>query len=368
MLETNQVITAARLATAITIMTGTAAVAAVPAVAAAASAERCGRAVVNASTKIVRADARALSRCALAVFEQASTEEAEENCSPLRTAGLRLDRLDARARQRIERRCDPQRPPWLPTRCWGPGPARGEALHDAAAIGRCITTSAHCAALATLDMTFEDPIAALERQSPSNLRYELGGVAGNNFAACLSPDGAATTTTLSDSTTTTLPAGGPPRLVISEIMANPAAQSDAVGEYFEVLNAGRSAVDLAGLVVADLGSDSFTVDGPLVVAAGGRVVFGKSATAAGAIVDYVYGSRMSLTNSTDEIVLTLASEVIDTLAYDDTFPAAAGRAIELVGATTAAANDDPLSWCLSDSPLGDGDFGTPGAAAGACAP
>ncbi len=350
---------------------------------AAASIERCGRAVVVSSNKILRTDTRALSRCALAVLEQAPPGEAEETCSRLRTPGLRLDRLDARSRLRIERRCSTGGPAWLPTACPGPGPAAGQAQIDGAAIARCVTTSAHCAALATLDMTFDDAISPLEQQNPDNLRFGLGGIAGNNFAACLSPAGPttttmpggttttmpdATTTTLATVTTTTLPAAGPPRLVITEVMANPAAQSDATGEYFELLNAGPTAVDLSGLVISDFGSDSFTVDGSLIVAAGARVVFGKSATAAGSAVDYVYGSGMNLTNSADEIILTAGPDVVDTVAYDDSFPNAAGRAIELVDPATATANDGPQAWCLSDSLLDDGDFGTPGAAAGACLP
>ena len=357
-------------------------------VAGAASPERCGRAVVIASNKIVRTDTRALGRCALAALQTGAAAEIEETCSRLRTPGLRVDRLDAHSRARIERRCEAGAPAWLPTICPGPGPAAGIAMLDGPTIARCVTASAHCAALATLDITFADPITPLEQQHPDNLRFGLGGVAGNNFAACLSPAAstttlpavtttlpAATTTTLGQpttttlgATTTTLPVTGVPMLVITEIMANPAAQSDAAGEYFEVFNAGTSPADLAGLVVADQGSDSFTVDGPLVVAAGSRVVFGKSATAAGGTVDHVYGSGMNLTNSSDEIVLSLGSDVIDAVAYDGSFPAAAGRAIELSGQQTASANDDPLSWCLSDSPLGDGDFGTPGAGPGPCAP
>ncbi|TFH21020.1 MAG: lamin tail domain-containing protein [Myxococcales bacterium] len=270
----------------------------------------------------------------------------------------------------------------MPPICQGPGPATGDPQLDSAAIARCVTASAHCAALATLDMIFDDPLSALEAQHPDNLHYALGGAEGHTFASCVehidsttttldTPTttlGTPTTTLSAPTTTTTLPSAGALQLVITEIMSNPAAQSDAAGEYFEVLNAGTTAVDLDGLIVADLGSDAFTVDGPLPVAAGRRVVFGKSETAAGGIVDFVYGSRMSLTNSSDEIVLMVGTDVIDQVVYDGSFPSGTGRAIELVGAQSAAGNDDPTAWCVSDSPLADGDFGTPRAAVGPCLP
>ena len=346
-----------------------------PATAGAATEERCGRAVATGSNKIVRSDTRTLSRCVLAILEQTPTGVAEQTCSRLRTPGLRIDKLDARSRERIERRCRNGAPAWMPPICQGPGPATGDSRRDGAAIARCVTTSAHCTSLATLNMIFDAPLSALEAQHPDNLRYALGGAEGNTFASCAehvdsttTTLGTPTTTLTAPTTTTTLPPTGAPQLVITEIMPNPAAQSDAAGEYFEVLNAGTTPVDLGGLIVADLDSDSFIVDGSLPVAAGQRVVFGKSATAADGLVDYVYGSGMSLTNSSDEVVLMVGTDVIDQVVYDGSFPSGTGRAIELVGAQTAAGNDDPAAWCVSDSTLADGDFGTPGAAAGPCLP
>jgi hypothetical protein len=162
---------------------------------------------------------------------------------------------------------------------------------------------------------------------------------------------------------------GPAQLVISEIMPNPAAQSDTAGEYFEILNSGGSAMDLLGLVVQDAGTDSFTVGQSVIVPAAGRVVLAKSATAAGGQVDYVYGSGMNLTNTADSVVLVSGGQVVDQVAYDASFPLVAGRAMEVTtGAESQAANDNAASWCASDSPLSDGDFGTPRTAAGACVP
>ena len=51
----------------------------------------------------------------------------------------------------------------------------------------------------------------------------------------------------------------PGELVITEIMQNPVAVSDTVGEWFEIHNVSDRAIELAGLVIVDLGSDSFTL-------------------------------------------------------------------------------------------------------------
>jgi len=356
--------------------------------------ERCGRAVVNGGTKVLKADAHALRSCAVAVLEPAAAGEIDEACRKLRTPGLRLERIDSRVRTRVSRRCAAGMPSWLPDECRGPGPASGARLNDASALADCTARTGHCTALLSLDGTFEDAVGPLLAQHPQNLAYEFNGIASNSFLSCLDQGSApsstttttlpapSTTTTLTTppttSTTTSLPAPtttttttlgdpGPARLVITEFMSNPAAQSDATGEYFELYNAGDGAVDLAGLVVRDQGSDGFTVTDALVVDPGAYVVFGKSETAADGRVDYVYGSGMNLTNSSDAIIIERDGAVLDAVAYDAAFPLTAGRSTELTATVPdAATNDLAASWCASDTPLGDGDAGTPRAAAGAC--
>ena len=44
-------------------------------------------------------------------------------------------------------------------------------------------------------------------------------------------------------------------LVITEVMQNPAAVSDSVGEWFELYNASTAPIDLRGMAVADLGGE-----------------------------------------------------------------------------------------------------------------
>ena len=161
-------------------------------------------------------------------------------------------------------------------------------------------------------------------------------------------------------------------LVISEFIQDPAAVGDTSGEWFEVYNNSGTALNLDGLVLSDLGSNSHTVSGTVTVAAGDYVVFGTNAdvlTNGGVSVDYEYSS-FSLGNTDDEIILSYEGTTFDTVAYDDgaTFPDGTGASAQLdPTALDATANDDGSNWCLATSPYGDGDLGTPGAANDSCA-
>jgi hypothetical protein len=151
-------------------------------------------------------------------------------------------------------------------------------------------------------------------------------------------------------------------------MSNPAVQADTVGEYVEVHNAGSESVDLLGLVVRDDGTDAFTVTASVIVAPGGFAVLGKSATAAGGVVDFVYGSGMTLANTSDAVVLEMEGLELDRAAYGAGYPLVSGRSTELRADSLAAgANDTAAAWCASGTPLGNGDFGSP-RVQGACAP
>jgi hypothetical protein len=157
----------------------------------------------------------------------------------------------------------------------------------------------------------------------------------------------------------------PGDLVVTEVMTNPAAVSDANGEWFEVVNRAPMAVDLDGLELSDLDTNHFVVAGPLVVGPGGRVVFGASddpAVNGGAAVDYRW-SGFSLANGEDEIVITAAGLEIDAVAWDDgaTFPDPDGAAMQLdPSAENAVDNDDGGAWCTAVLVFGEGDLGTPG--------
>ncbi|MGB3734121.1 MAG: lamin tail domain-containing protein [Ilumatobacter sp.] len=153
-------------------------------------------------------------------------------------------------------------------------------------------------------------------------------------------------------------------LVITEVMNNPAATSDTVGEWFELRNTGAD-VDLAGFSVQDDDGEKFTVDSTLKVAAGASVVFarnGDPAVNGGVVADFDYTSKMSLHNTFDELVVTDDRGIqVDAVRWDDgrTFPDPNGASMQL--AAVAADNADGANWCLSARRWATGDLGTPGA-------
>ncbi len=370
---------------------------------------QCARSVSLATQALLRADARFLNRCLLATQDDRRAFPADTLCAALRTKGKGIDQRERKTRRIIQTRCRRELPAWLPVACNAPGSWLGRSVNSAADLAECAVRSTHCAALTSVGSTFDNVSNLLGAQNSANLTFEYSESPGNTLAGCFaagpvpttttstlpSPGTtvpmvtttmpAATTTTLGQSTTTTV---GPttttvgqatttttiitpatPTLVITEFMSNPAAQSDSAGEYFEVFNAGAAGAQLEGLTVADLGSDSFTIDLPLTLPAGGYAVFAKSATAADGLGVFVYASRMSLTNSADAIVLSMNGVEIDRVVYDSTFPLTAGAATELDrDSTDTAMNDNPTAWCDAQAPMADGDSGTPGSANRSCAP
>ncbi|HMV65838.1 MAG TPA: lamin tail domain-containing protein, partial [Myxococcota bacterium] len=158
----------------------------------------------------------------------------------------------------------------------------------------------------------------------------------------------------------------PGDLVITEILQNPAATGDTEGEWFEVYNPGSSPIDLQGLVVHDLGQDTFTVRSALSVPARGYVVFGANGDPSrngGARVDYVW-SGFSLGNGDDEVILSGPGGVLDEVDYDGgpAFPDPNGASMTLSStAYSAAANDASTAWCEAVDAMTGGDLGSPGA-------
>lgn len=150
----------------------------------------------------------------------------------------------------------------------------------------------------------------------------------------------------------------PHDLVISEILQNPRAVADSVGEWFEVLNRGTTTVDLRGFTIKDDDHDSFTVDASLPVGAGERVVLGRSVTAP---VDFAYGDAMALHNSSDELVVLDRDGIqVDRVAWDDgrTFPDPNGASMVL--ADTESDNGPGGAWCEAAVSWSGADRGTPG--------
>ncbi len=170
-------------------------------------------------------------------------------------------------------------------------------------------------------------------------------------------------------------------LIVTEIMYDPSAVTDANGEWFELKNVSGGQVDLDGLYVYDDGGSAFTVSGELIVEDEGYVVFGinDDSTANGGItVDYQYSS-WSLANTEDEVNLAESSSkstVFDSVAYDeaDDFWSAAmvdgsarGETLNLDSDhVDADENDFAGHWCISSTATSGGDYGTPGTTNESC--
>ncbi|MEX1279736.1 MAG: lamin tail domain-containing protein [Acidimicrobiia bacterium] len=161
-------------------------------------------------------------------------------------------------------------------------------------------------------------------------------------------------------------------LVITEVMADPAAVSDDDGEWFEVHNPTDRPVDLLGWRVSDHDGDLHRVDVSVEVPAGGYLVLGRSADRAangGVPVAHAYGTDVRLSNGADELVLAdPAGTPVDRIVWDDDWPRPVGSSISLVNATIdrslsgpQAIGNEPWGWCESAITFGFGDRGTPGA-------
>ncbi len=178
---------------------------------------------------------------------------------------------------------------------------------------------------------------------------------------------------IGEATVTIVPEPGD--LVVSEVMIDPAAVDDSVGEWFEVFNASDNAIDLDGWTIADVvAGDIDVISSTLVVQPGAYATLGNNwdpSTNGNVPVDYWY-SGFSLDDTADEIVLSLAGVEVDRVEYDLSagWPALlSGQAMMLQTAMLDhTSNDDPAAWCGSTTSLGAGlDFGTPGAGNDDCA-
>ncbi|MBW3571744.1 MAG: DNA/RNA non-specific endonuclease [Gemmatimonadetes bacterium] len=164
-----------------------------------------------------------------------------------------------------------------------------------------------------------------------------------------------------------LQAASGPSLVINEIMPNPAAVSDDVGEWFEVYNAGTAAVDLLNYAIASNNDAVHVINQSVVVPAGGYAVLARSGDPAvngGVAANYSYAHQtFNLNNSaTDWLALRDPSGAsVDSVSWGTTSPPnGASR-----GVVDALADNLVMSgpnWSTQTTVYGLGDRGTPGAA------
>ena len=156
-------------------------------------------------------------------------------------------------------------------------------------------------------------------------------------------------------------------LMITEIMMNPSAVSDARGEYFELYNSGAATYDLKGYILEDAGSDSTIIGASVRIRPREFIVMARDSNQTmngGFRADYQY-SGMTLSNLNDEIILlNPAGDTLDKVRYTAAFWGAAGAALVYAGATHQDNNDMSL-WLPAVRREARftgaiGDFGSPG--------
>ncbi len=170
-----------------------------------------------------------------------------------------------------------------------------------------------------------------------------------------------------NSTTTLVDPNASAVIKINEVMQNPFVLSDSDGEWFEVYNAGSSAVDMNGWTIRDNGIDSHVINngGPLVISPGEYKVLARNATAMageGVSVFYEYGTDITLGNADDEIYLVdTTSAIVDSVLWDGgtVWPDPSGASMQWDG---TGDNNDGSHWYSNGFAFGSGDLGSPGAA------
>ena len=145
-------------------------------------------------------------------------------------------------------------------------------------------------------------------------------------------------------------------LLISEIMANPAALPDARGEWFELYNPTRHEINLRDITIGDDDNDLHKIESDLLILPGHYLTLARSADP-GFSSDYIYDS-FTLGNGSDEIVLADGLTELLRLEYVTGF-VEAGRSSELLRLPMLASN---YGSTLASLTYGPGDIGTPGLA------
>ncbi len=164
-------------------------------------------------------------------------------------------------------------------------------------------------------------------------------------------------------------------LLITEIMYNPTALTDAEGEWLEVYNNSDETVNLIDLVIRRGSTNALhSIVSDLILASGEYAVLARTATATDN-VDYVYVSSFTLPNTGEDLILnTYGTDgtdgfVVFSVDYGaDNFPTdLSGNSLQLsLGITNASEASLGINWCESTQAYNTGDLGTPGAANDIC--
>ena len=150
-------------------------------------------------------------------------------------------------------------------------------------------------------------------------------------------------------------------LIITEIMKDPAAVEDSMGQWFEVFNNATLPVELQDLTISN-STGSYTLSDDVTVGSKKYVIFGSNADTSsnGDIpVDHAY-TGITLEES-DELLLSYSGTPIDRVSFDSDFPNVEGKSMSLDSENyDPALNDNADNWCGALSAMASGDFATPG--------
>ncbi len=153
-------------------------------------------------------------------------------------------------------------------------------------------------------------------------------------------------------------------LVITEIMRNPDATTDARGEWFEIHNTTDAIIDLEHVTIMDSAGHSFDLPAGLAIEQHGYLVLGQSTDSTingGAPVDFAWPGTLTLGNGADDLIIDSFGDVIDQVSWDSSWHAPVGASLILHDTIDPFFdNDEAGSWCVATDAYGHGDRGTPG--------
>jgi hypothetical protein len=166
-----------------------------------------------------------------------------------------------------------------------------------------------------------------------------------------------------------LPAPG--TLVLTEIMTNPFAVTDSVGEWFEIYNPGNASVDLSGCEVSTANeTEVVTIPVAYLIYPGEYRVFANSSDpAVNGGVPFAIATPMVLGNTNgDAIYMNCAGVSVISFDYRASYPACLvnGASCQLTSQMTTTGSTAVADSCTSTTVFGNGDLGTPGAANRLC--
>jgi competence protein ComEC len=152
-----------------------------------------------------------------------------------------------------------------------------------------------------------------------------------------------------------------PRIVISEVMANPRATPDDRGEWIELRSLESEPIDLRGWTVASENDRGIAIQRRLLVPPNGFVVLARDgdSNANGGVSAYAYGQGLTLGNGADWLALKSPDgRTADSVSWSSALP---GASRALRNPTAPHADVLGSAWTTSTSTFASGDRGTPGA-------